>query len=46
MIPLYAGVLITAADVLVVLVFFQRPDGGRKGMLAFEGLIVGLVSGS
>jgi metal iron transporter len=41
--PLYAGVLITAVDVLFVLVFFQRPEAGRRGMMAFEGLIVGLV---
>ncbi|KAJ9102599.1 hypothetical protein QFC21_003000 [Naganishia friedmannii] len=41
--PLYAGVLITAVDVLFVLAFFQKPEGGRKGMMAFEGLIVSLI---
>jgi Mn2+/Fe2+ NRAMP family transporter len=41
--PLYAGVLITAADVLIVLAFF-RSDAGRRGMLFFELLIVTLVS--
>ncbi|WVR04033.1 hypothetical protein IAU60_001032 [Kwoniella sp. DSM 27419] len=40
--PLYAGVLITAVDVLVVLVFF-RSNKGRQGMLFFEILIVSLV---
>ncbi|WVQ78677.1 hypothetical protein IAT38_000764 [Cryptococcus sp. DSM 104549] len=40
--PLFAGVLITAADVLIVLVFF-RSDGGRQGMLFFEIVIVSLV---
>jgi hypothetical protein len=37
-------VLLTAVDVLVVLAFFQRPERGRKGMMAFEILIVCLVS--
>jgi hypothetical protein len=37
------SVLITAVDVLFVLAFFQRPERGRKGMMAFEGLIVSLV---
>ena len=41
--PLFAGVLITAVDVLFVLVFFQHPESGRRGMMAFEGLIVCLV---
>lgn len=41
--PLYAGVLITIADTLFVLAFFQRPDRGRKGMLLFEIIIVALV---
>lgn len=40
---LICAVLITAVDVLFVLAFFQRPDRGRKGMMAFEGLIVSLV---
>lgn len=40
---LLCAVLITAVDVLFVLAFFQRPDRGRKGMMAFEGLIVSLV---
>jgi metal iron transporter len=40
--PLYAGVLITAADVLIVLLFF-RSDSGRQGMLLFEIVIVALV---
>jgi Mn2+/Fe2+ NRAMP family transporter len=35
---------LTAVDVLIVLAFFQRPDKGRKGMMAFELLIVCLVS--
>jgi len=43
--PLFAGVLITAADVLLVLVFF-RSDSGRQGMLLFEIVIVALVSRS
>jgi hypothetical protein len=41
--PLFAGVLITAADVLIVLVFFNS-DSGRRGMLFFEIVIVSLVS--
>jgi len=41
--PLFAGVLITAADVLLVLVFF-RSNSGRQGMLLFEIVIVALVS--
>ena len=40
--PLYAGVLITATDVLLVLVFF-RSNSGRQGMLLFEVVIVSLV---
>lgn len=40
--PLFAGVLITAADVMLVLVFF-RSDSGRQGMLLFEIVIVALV---
>ncbi|KAL1410197.1 Manganese transporter smf1 [Vanrija albida] len=40
--PLWAGVLITAVDVLVVLLFF-RSDSGRKGMMFFEIVIVSLV---
>ncbi|WRT65463.1 uncharacterized protein IL334_002406 [Kwoniella shivajii] len=40
--PLFAGVLITAADVMIVLVFF-RSDSGRQGMLLFEIVIVSLV---
>ncbi|ORY29562.1 natural resistance-associated macrophage protein-domain-containing protein [Naematelia encephala] len=40
--PLYAGVLITAADVLIILVFF-RSSTGRQGMLFFEIVIVSLV---
>jgi metal iron transporter len=40
--PLWGGVLITAADVLIVLLFFNSSDG-RKGMLFFEILIVTLV---
>jgi hypothetical protein len=39
-------VLLTAVDVLIVLAFFQRPEKGRKGMMAFELLIVCLVSHS
>lgn len=41
--PLFAGVLITAADVLIVLAFFNSSNG-RQGMLFFEILIVSLVS--
>lgn len=40
--PLFAGVLITAADVMLVLVFF-RSNSGRQGMLLFEIVIVALV---
>ncbi|WVQ94443.1 hypothetical protein IAU59_001522 [Kwoniella sp. CBS 9459] len=40
--PLFAGVLITAVDVMIVLVFF-RSNKGRQGMLFFEILIVSLV---
>lgn len=40
--PLFAGVLITAADVMLVLVFF-RSDSGRQGMVLFEVVIVLLV---
>ncbi|WVF66834.1 hypothetical protein IAT40_001576 [Kwoniella sp. CBS 6097] len=40
--PLFAGVLITAVDVMVVLVFF-RSNKGRQGMLFFEIVIVSLV---
>ena len=40
--PLFAGVLITAADVLIILVFF-RSSNGRQGMLFFEIVIVSLV---
>lgn len=40
--PLFAGVLITAADVLIVLAFFNSSNG-RQGMLFFEILIVSLV---
>lgn len=40
--PLYAGVLITAADVLIILVFF-RSNSGRRGMMLFEFVIVSLV---
>jgi hypothetical protein len=40
--PLFAGVLITAADILIVLIFF-RSDNGRQGMLLFEIVIVSLV---
>ncbi|WWC87494.1 uncharacterized protein L201_002384 [Kwoniella dendrophila CBS 6074] len=40
--PLFAGVLITAVDVMIVLVFF-RSNGGRQGMLFFEIVIVFLV---
>ena len=40
--PLYAGVLITAADSLIVLLFFGS-NNGRRGMLFFEIVIVSLV---
>ncbi|BEI88013.1 uncharacterized protein CcaverHIS019_0107310 [Cutaneotrichosporon cavernicola] len=40
--PLFAGVLITAVDVMIVLIFF-RSDSGRQGMLLFEIVIVTLV---
>ncbi len=40
--PLWAGVLITAVDVMIVLIFF-RSDSGRQGMLLFEIVIVALV---
>ncbi|KAE8540828.1 hypothetical protein D1P53_003192 [Cryptococcus gattii VGV] len=40
--PLFAGVLITAVDVLIVLIFF-RSSSGRQGMLLFEIIIVTLV---
>lgn len=40
--PLFAGVLITAADVMIVLLFF-RSDSGRQGMMLFEIVIVTLV---
>ncbi|KAK8861356.1 hypothetical protein IAR55_002175 [Kwoniella newhampshirensis] len=40
--PIFAGVLITAADVMIVLVFF-RSNSGRQGMLLFEIVIVALV---
>ncbi|WWD16741.1 hypothetical protein CI109_101172 [Kwoniella shandongensis] len=40
--PIFAGVLITAADVMLVLVFF-RSNSGRQGMLLFEIVIVALV---
>ncbi|KAG8911754.1 hypothetical protein FRC01_005541, partial [Tulasnella sp. 417] len=42
--PLYAGVLITAADVLIILVTY-RPDGGARSMRAFEVIIACLVLG-
>ena len=41
--PLYGGVLVTAADVLIVLAFFNSRTG-RQGMMFFEILIVSLVS--
>lgn len=41
--PLFAGVLITAADSFIVLLFF-RSSNGRHGMLLFEIVIVCLVS--
>ncbi|ORX36391.1 natural resistance-associated macrophage protein-domain-containing protein [Kockovaella imperatae] len=40
--PLYAGVLITASDTLLVLLFFKS-DSGRQGMVFFEIVIVSLV---
>lgn len=40
--PLFAGVLITAADVMFVLLFF-RSNSGRQGMFLFEMIIVALV---
>ncbi|ODN80690.1 hypothetical protein L202_02862 [Cryptococcus amylolentus CBS 6039] len=40
--PLFAGVIITAVDVLVVLLFF-RSSSGRQGMMFFEFVIVALV---
>lgn len=40
--PLFAGVLITAADVMLVLLFF-RSNSGRQGMMLFEIVIVTLV---
>lgn len=42
--PLYAGVLLTSVDVLLVLCFFQRDpnDKSRKGTQTFEIIIVGL----
>ncbi|RXK41443.1 metal iron transporter [Tremella mesenterica] len=40
--PLWAGVLITAFDVLIILIFFSS-SSGRRGMLFFEILIVTLV---
>lgn len=40
--PIYAGVLITAADVLILLIFFSS-DQGKKGMMMFEIVIVCLV---
>ncbi|WVN90434.1 uncharacterized protein L203_105670 [Cryptococcus depauperatus CBS 7841] len=40
--PLFAGVLVTAADVLIVLLFF-RSNSGRQGMMLFEIVIVSLV---
>lgn len=42
--PLYAGVLLTGADTLLVLAFFQRVDSTtRKGTQTFEILIALLV---
>jgi Mn2+/Fe2+ NRAMP family transporter len=41
--PLYAGVLITAADSFIILLFF-RASNGRHGMLLFEIVIISLVS--
>jgi len=41
--PLWAGVLVTAVDVLIVLAFFNSSKG-RQGMMFFEILIVSLVS--
>ncbi|KAG8887880.1 hypothetical protein FRB99_004196, partial [Tulasnella sp. 403] len=40
--PLYGGVLITAADVLLILVAY-RPNGGARSMRLFEVLIACLV---
>lgn len=40
--PLWGGVIITAADVLIILVFFNA-SSGRQGMMFFELLIVALV---
>ncbi|KAG8941736.1 hypothetical protein FRC04_004113 [Tulasnella sp. 424] len=40
--PLYAGVLITAADVMIILVAY-RPDGGARSMRTFEVIIACLV---
>lgn len=39
--PLWAGVIITSADVLVVLVLFHK--GGGRPMKIFEALIIVLV---
>lgn len=41
--PLWAGVLITVSDVLLILAFLQRPQDGRRGMLLFELLLIALV---
>lgn len=41
--PLWAGVIITAADVLLVLAFINSGKG-RRGMMFFEIVIVCLVS--
>lgn len=41
--PLWGGVLITSADVLLVLVFFQGNQNTRRSMMAFELIIVALV---
>lgn len=41
--PLWAGVLLTSADVLLVLAFFQGNQNTRKGMFGFELIIVALV---
>lgn len=43
--PLFAGVIVTVADVLIVLVFFGTSNG-RQGMLLLEIVIVSLVSAS
>ncbi|KAG8851045.1 hypothetical protein FRB96_009527 [Tulasnella sp. 330] len=40
--PLYAGVLLTASDVLVVLIAY-RPNGGARSMRIFEVIIAILV---